>query len=77
MEQGNAPLPPNAYLFTFPVLSAVLKWPGHTPLHEAALLVAALHVDPDRDVPRPASLDMLFTMLSGLPAFRCAAGCLA
>ena len=68
--QANEPLFPNAYLFIFPVLSAVLKWPSHTPLHEAALRVAALHVDPDRDVPRPASLDMLYTMLSVLPAFR-------
>ena len=68
---GNTPLPAPAYLFVFPLLAAVLKWPTHTALHDPALNVVALHVDPDRDLPRAASLDMLFSMLDVLPAFRC------
>ena len=67
---GHTPLSAPAYLYVFPVLVAVLKWPSHTPLHDAALNVVALHVDPERDVPRAASLDMLYSMLSGLATFR-------
>ena len=67
---GNKPLEPPAYLFVFPLLAAVLKWPAHTALHDAALNAVALHVDPDRDIPRAASLDMLFSTLDVLPAFR-------
>ena len=67
---GSTALSPPAYLFVFPLLAAVLKWPTHTPLHEPALSVVALHVDPEGNVPRAASLDMLYCMLDVLSGFR-------
>lgn len=39
-------LPGPPYMFTFPILRAVLSCPEPTPLHEAALGVVALHVGP-------------------------------
>ena len=70
VRAANTPLTAPAYLFVFPVLEAVLRWPSHTSLHDPALSVVALHVEPDQEIPRAASLDMLFCMLDVLPAFR-------
>lgn len=64
-------LSPAAYTFLFPVLQAVLASPGHTPLHDAALSVVALHVSPGQDVPRGETLEMLYRLLETIPAYRC------
>jgi hypothetical protein len=56
------------------VLQAVLSSPQHTPLHDAALGVLALHVAPGLDIPRQQSLRLLYTALAVIPAFRCEGG---
>lgn len=70
---GGRPLPGPAYAFVFPVLCAVLSWPVHTPLHEEALAVLALHVAPGDPLPRAAMLALLFHVLELMPAYRRAA----
>jgi len=70
---GGRPLPGPAYAFVFPVLRAVLSWPAHTPLHEEALAVLALHVAPGDPLPRAAMLALLFHVLELMPAYRRAA----
>jgi hypothetical protein len=56
------------------VLQAVLSSPSHTPLHDAALGVLALHVAPGQDVPRQQSLRLLYHLLSIIPAYRWGGG---
>lgn len=59
-----------SYALVFPVLAAVLHCPLITPLHDQALSVLALHVAPEQDVPRGASLTLLYHLLSIIPAYR-------
>lgn len=44
-RQGHALAAPS-FRFVFPVLKAVLSCPSHTPLHDEALTVVALHCAP-------------------------------
>jgi hypothetical protein len=67
---GGRPLPPQAYAFCFPVLKAVLGWPRHTPVHDQALGVLALHVSPGVPIPRAATLELLYHVLGIMPAYR-------
>ena len=54
VTRDGRPLPPSSYRFAFPVLSAVLSSPAHTPLHDEALAVVALHCSATLgdDIPR-------------------------
>jgi hypothetical protein len=53
------------------VLRAVLSSPQHSPLHDEALAVVALHCAPDADVPRRESLALLYHVLGINPSNRC------
>lgn len=64
------PMPGPSYALVFPVLKAVLHCPHHTPLHDDALAVLALHVRPEQDIPRAASLELLYHLLGIIPAAR-------
>ena len=64
------PLPGPCYALVFPVLEAVLHCPHHTPLHDEALLVLALHVRPEQDIPRAGSTRLLYHLLGIIPAYR-------
>ena len=72
VTQEGRPLPPSSYRFAFPVLSAVLSSPAHTPLHDEALAVVALHCSPSLggDIPRRESLALLYNALGVIPAYR-------
>ncbi len=48
----------------------MLLSPVHTPLHDEAVGVLALHVAPGLEVPRAASLRLLFHVLGVVPAYR-------
>ncbi|KAG2489371.1 hypothetical protein HYH03_012201 [Edaphochlamys debaryana] len=63
-------LPPSSYCYVFPVLQAVLLSPVHTPLHDECVGVLALHVAPGLDIPRRASLELLYHLLGVVPAYR-------
>ncbi|KAF5835979.1 armadillo-type protein [Dunaliella salina] len=63
------PLQGASYRFVFPVLQAILSSPTHTPSHEDALAVVALHCSA-HDVPRAASLALLYHLLGVVPAYR-------
>ncbi|GLC46160.1 hypothetical protein PLESTB_001196200 [Pleodorina starrii] len=63
-------LPPSSYSYVFPVLQAVLLSPVHTALHDECLAVVALHVAPGLDIPRRASLELLYHLLGVIPAYR-------
>ncbi|MEW5303879.1 MAG: hypothetical protein WDW36_006532 [Sanguina aurantia] len=66
-------LPSSSYCFVFPVLEAVLSSPQHTPLHEEALSVVSLHCSAaGGDIPRAASLGLLYHLLGVIPAYRSA-----
>lgn len=67
---GGRALPAPAYTFLFPVLRAVLSWPQHTALHEQALAVVSLQVESGGDMPRAASLALLYHVLDLMPAYR-------
>jgi hypothetical protein len=68
----RTPLPGPSYALVYPVLAAVLQCPLVSPLQEQALAVMALHVSPEQDVPRGATLELLYTLLGLIPAYRCA-----
>lgn len=59
-----------AYGFCFPVLRAVLSSPQHSPLHDEALAVVALHCAPDADISRRQSLALLYHVLGINPTYR-------
>ncbi len=42
----------------------------HTPLHDECLAVLSLHVAPGLDIPRRASLELLYHLLGVIPAYR-------
>ncbi|KXZ48792.1 hypothetical protein GPECTOR_25g376 [Gonium pectorale] len=63
-------LPPSSYSYVFPVLQAVLLSPVHTLLHDKCVAVLALHVAPGLDIPRRASLQLLYHLLGIIPAYR-------
>jgi len=63
-------LSPQAYGFCFPVLRAVLSSPQHSPLHDEALAVVALHCAPDADISRRESLALLYHVLGINPTYR-------
>ncbi|GIL49256.1 hypothetical protein Vafri_5386 [Volvox africanus] len=63
-------LPPSSYCYVFPVLQAVLLSPVHTRLHDECVAVMALHVAPGLDIPRRASLELLYHLLGVIPAYR-------
>ncbi|GIL73837.1 hypothetical protein Vretimale_5312 [Volvox reticuliferus] len=63
-------LPPSSYCYVFPVLQAVLLSPVHTRLHDECVAVIALHVAPGLDIPRRASLELLYHLLGVIPAYR-------
>jgi hypothetical protein len=63
-------MPGPSYALVFPVLEAVLQCPHHTPLHDDALMVLALHVRPEQEIPRAASLQLLYHLLGIIPAYR-------
>ena len=52
------------------MLRAVLSSPQHSPLHDEALAVVALHCAPDADVPRSESLALLYHVLGINPTYR-------
>jgi hypothetical protein len=53
-----------------PVPQAVLLSPVHTLLHDECVAVMALHVAPGLDIPRRASLELLYHLLGVIPAYR-------
>ena len=61
---------PQAYGLCFPVLRAVLSSPHHSPLHDEALAVVALHCAPDADISRRESLALLYHVLGINPTYR-------
>ena len=67
---GRKPLPSPAFDLCFPILAAVLSWPTHSPLHDPALTVLGLHVDPQLPSPRGKMLQLLYHVLGLIPAFR-------
>ena len=67
---NSTPLPGPCYDLCFPVLEAVLSSSVHTPLHEQALQVMALHVAPGLPLPRKDTLAVLFHVLGVVPAYR-------
>ena len=67
---GSNPLPSSCYDLCFPVLEAVLTSAVHTSLHEQALQVLALHVDPSLPIPRKKTLAVLYHVLGVVPAYR-------
>lgn len=72
VTREGRPLPPSSYRFAFPVLSAVLSSPAHTPLHDEALAVVALHCSATLgdDIPRRQSLGLLYHALGVIPAYK-------
>ena len=67
---NSTPLHGPCYDLCFPVLEAVLSSSVHTPLHEQALQVMALHVAPGLPLPRKDTLAVLFHVLGVVPAYR-------
>lgn len=67
---NSTPLPGPCYHLCFPVLEAVLSSSLHTPLHEQALQVMALHVAPGLPLPRKQTLAVLYHVLGVVPAYR-------
>lgn len=67
---NSTPLPGPSYDLCFPVLEAVLSSSVHTPLHEQALQVMALHVAPGLPLPRKQTLAVLYHVLGVVPAYR-------
>ncbi|KAG2444413.1 hypothetical protein HXX76_001166 [Chlamydomonas incerta] len=63
-------LPSSSYCYVFPVLQAVLMSPVHTALHDECVAVLSLHVAPGLDIPRRASLELLYYLLGVIPAYR-------
>lgn len=63
-------LPAATYTFLFPVLQALLSPHSITPLHDAALSVVSLHVQPGQDVPRADTLHLMYHLLSVIPTYR-------
>ena len=66
------PLPGQAYAFVFPVLRAVLSSPQHTPLHDEAMALLALHCAPGEPLPRQKSLHLLYHVLGVNASYRLA-----
>ena len=67
---NSTALPGPSYHLCFPVLEAVLSSSVHTPLHEQALEVMALHVAPGLPLPRNQTLAVLYHVLGVVPAYR-------
>lgn len=67
---NSTALPGPSYHLCFPVLEAVLSSSVHTPLHEQALEVMALHVAPRLPLPRNQTLAVLYHVLGVVPAYR-------
>lgn len=67
---SSSALPGPSYDLCFPVLEAVLSSSAHTPLHEQALEVMALHVAPGLPLPRKQTLAVLYHVLGVVPAYR-------
>ena len=67
---NSTALPGPSYDLCFPVLEAVLSSSVHTPLHEQALQVMALHVAPGLPLPRKQTLAVLYHVLAVVPAYR-------
>lgn len=67
---NSTALPGPCYHLCFPVLEAVLSSSLHTPLHEQALQVMALHVAPGLPLPRKQTLAVLYHVLGVVPAYR-------
>lgn len=67
---NSTALPGPSYDLCFPVLEAVLSSSVHTPLHEQALEVMALHVAPGLPLPRKQTLAVLYHVLGVVPAYR-------
>lgn len=65
------PLPGHTYAFIFPVIRAVLSSPQHTPLHDEAMAVVALHCAPGEPLPRRESLQLLYHVLGVNTSYRC------
>ncbi len=70
VTKDGKPLPYSAYRFVFPMLRAVLSSSVHTPVHEAALSVVALHCAAGDDIPRMQSLELLYLLLGVVPAYK-------
>ena len=68
--RNSTPLTGPCYDLCFPVLEAVLTSSVHTPLHEQALQVMALHVALGLPLPRRESLALLYHVLGVVPAYR-------
>lgn len=65
------PLPGHTYAFVFPIIRAVLSSPQHTPLHDEAMAVVALHCAPGGPLPRRESLQLLYHVLGVNASYRC------
>lgn len=51
-------------------MQAVLSSSMHTPLHDEALALVAIHCGPGTDAPRSDSLDLLYHLLGVMPTYK-------
>lgn len=66
----NGPLPADSFTFIFPILEKILYSSKKTSLHDTALQIISLHLDPILPLPRLKMLKVLYHVLGVVPAYQ-------